>query len=182
MNIPDEMTIELSKKKWLLITGGSALFVILGFWLLTLDLEAVKPLGPSWNPISVRGAGLAGVIFFGLCGIVGLIKLLDKKPALQFTKMGVIDNAGGVSAGLIPWSDILGTDIYEFSGQRTLVVKVTNPDRYIETGGSLKRRIKRANFDMCGSPITISAQGLKIDFNELVDIFNAYISRYGVNS
>lgn len=75
-----------------------------------------------------------------------------------------------------------GAEIYESSGQRTLVVKVTNADRYIETGGSLKRWAKKANFNMCGSPITISTQGLKIDFNELVDMFNAYISRYGVNS
>lgn len=105
MNIPDEMAIQLSKKKWLLITAGSALFVILGFWLLTLDLEAVKSLRS--NSIEVHVVGWASVIFFGLCGIVGLTKLLDKKPALQFTKMGVIDNASGVSAGLIPWSDIL---------------------------------------------------------------------------
>jgi hypothetical protein len=180
MNIPDEMAIEVSKKKWLLIIAGSALFVILGFWLLTLDLEAVKSLRS--NSIEVHGAGWASVIFFGLCGIVGLIKFFDKKPAFQFTKMGLIYDASDASAGLIPWSDILGTEIYEFSGQRMLVIKVTNPDRYIETGGSLKRRIKRANFNMCGSPIAISPIGLKIDFNELVDIFNAYISRYGVNS
>jgi hypothetical protein len=182
MNIPDEMTIELSKKKWLLITGGSALFVIIGFWLLTLDLETVKHLGSHWDPISVRGAGLAAVIFFGLCGIVGVIKFFDKKPGLQFTKMGVIDNASGVSAGLIPWSDILGTDVYEYMGQRTLVVKVINPDGYIETYGPLKRWTTKANLKMCGSPITIPSNTLEIDFNELIGVFNAYIARYGVNS
>ncbi|MGO9116385.1 MAG: STM3941 family protein [Desulfomonilaceae bacterium] len=181
MDTPDEMAIELSKKKWLLVIAGSTLFVILGFWLLTLDLEAVKPLGPLWNPISVRGAGWVSVIFFGLCGIVGLIKLLDRKPGLQFTKMGIIDNASGVSAGLIPWSDILGTEIYEFLGQRSLVVKVINPDGYIETGNPLKRWTKKGNYNLCGSPITISSKGLKIDFNELVNVFNAYISKYGVN-
>jgi hypothetical protein len=181
MDTPDEMAIELSKKKWLLVVAGTALFVLLGLWLLTLDLEAVKPLGPFWNPISVRGAGWASVIFFGLCGIVGLIKLLDKKPGLQFTKKGVIDNSSGVSAGLIPWSDILGTEIYEFLGQRSLVVKVINPDRYIETGSALKRWTKKGNFNLCGSPITISSKGLKIDFNELVDVFNAYISKHRVN-
>jgi hypothetical protein len=174
MNIPDEMTIELSKKKWLLVIVISALFVILGFWLLTLDLEAVKSLHS--NLISARVTGWASVIFFGLAGIVGLIKLLDKKPTLQFTKMGLM-----VSEGLIPWPDILGTEIYESRGQRMLVVKVTNPDRYIETGSPLKRWAKKASFNMCGSPIAISSIGLKIDFNELVDVFNAYISRYGVN-
>jgi hypothetical protein len=181
MNIPDEMAIELSKKKWLLIIALSALFVIMGFWVLTLDPEAVKSLDSNSTKVHVYGWVL--VICFGGIGIHGLIKLFDKKPGLQFTKTGVIDNTCSGSAGLIPWSDILGTEIYdEPSGQRMLVVKVTNPDRYIETGGSLQRSAKKANLYMCGSPIKISSIGLKINFDELVDIFNAYISRYGMNS
>jgi hypothetical protein len=170
MDTPEDMAIELSKKKWLLITAGSALFVILGFWMLTLDLD-------DWEEV---GAGLASVIFFGLCGIVGLRQLLDKKPALQFTKMGLIDNASWVSTGLIPWSDILGAEINESFGQQFLVVKVTNPDKYLQKGSPLKHWARKANFNMFGSPIAISSKGLKIDFNELVDIFNAYLSKYGV--
>jgi hypothetical protein len=181
MNIPDEMKIELSKKKLLLIIAGSVLFVIAGFWLLTLDPGTVKRLGFTWNLTIIHALGWVGVIFFGLCGIVGVMKFLDKKPGLQFTKMGVIDNASGVSAGLVLWSDILGADVYEYMGQRTLVIKVVNPDRYIETCGPLKRWTTKANLKMCGSPITIPSNTLEIDFNELVGVFNAYIARYGVN-
>jgi hypothetical protein len=181
MNIPDEMAIELSKKKWLLIIAVSALFVIAGFWMLTLDLGTVKRLGMTWSLTIDHAVGWASVIFFGLCGIVGVIKFFDKKPGLQFTKMGVIDNASGVSAGLVLWSDILGAEVYEYVGQRTLVVKVINPDRYIETCGPLKRWTTKANLTICGSPITIPSNTLEIDFNELIDVFNAYIAKYGVN-
>ncbi len=182
MNISDEMKIDLSKKKCLLYIVGSAVFVVLGFWLLSLDSEAIRPLRLFLSPILVHGIGWAGVVFFGLCGIVGVRKLFDKRPGLRFTKTGLIDNSSGVSVGLIPWSDILGTEIYRIQRQRILLVKVANPEKYIETGGPLKRWAKKANFKMYGSPISISSNALKIDFDKLVDVFNAYISRYGVNA
>ncbi len=182
MNVPDEMKIALSKKKLLLLIAISAVFVAVGIWLITIDSGTAKRLDLDWNMTVTHAGGWISVIFFGLCGIICLIRFFDKKPGLEFTKMGVIDNASGVSAGLIPWSDILGADVFDLMGQRTLVVKVINPDRYIEACGPLKGWAKKANTKLCGSPITIPSSTLDINFDELMDAFKAYMAKYGVNA
>ncbi len=174
MNVPDEMKIALSKKKLLFLISISGLFVAAGVWMISSASGALSHI--------VSACGGVSVTFFGLCAIVGLIRFFDKKPGLEFTKMGVIDNASGVSAGLIPWSDILGADVYESMGQRMLVVKVINPDRYIEACGPLKRWTKKANARICGSPVTIPYNTLKVEFDELLNLFNAYKAKYGVNA
>jgi hypothetical protein len=181
MNMPGEMTIEFSTKKWLLILVGSILFVVGGFWMLNEDEETIR-MARHWDPASVHVVGGISVIFGGLGAVIAMWGLFRKKAALKFTEAGLIDNSTSVSAGLIPWSDIVGAEIYEVQRKPMLVIKVTDPDRYIETGSDLKRWAKRANFNMCGSPVVISCSTLKIDFDELVQIFNAYISKYGTNT
>lgn len=174
---PDEMSIELSKSKLLLLILGSIIFIALGVWLITLNQAAFESRIPL---IIIQSFGLIDIIFFGLCGIVGVKKLFDREPGVQFTKLGVVDNSSGVAVGLIPWTDIVGTDIYTLNRQRMLVILLKNPEKYIEIGGPMKRWANQANFNMCGSPIMISSNALKINFDELVAVFDSNQSKYGL--
>ena len=106
-------------------------------------------------------------------------KFFDKKPGLVLNAAGIIDNSSSVSAGFIPWPEIFGFDIFEIQKQKTLIIMVVNPERYIEVGGSIKRALNRVNFKLCGSPIAITSNSLKIGFQELLDICNTYFEKYG---
>lgn len=41
--------------------------------------------------------------------------------------------------------------------------------------------LNKANYKMCGSPIVISSSALKINFSELLSLFNQYQRKYGVD-
>ena len=84
-----------------------------------------------------------------------------------------------MSAGLLPWSEITGAEVVQIQRQKLLVIKVTDPERYIERGNRLKRALNRANHRMVGSPITVSSSALQISFAELVSLFEQYHEKFG---
>ena len=182
MNTANEKIIELSKTKVLLLIVGACAFVAIGLWMLQMDSAEIEAQRRFNNPLLVHGIGGLSIVFFGICGVFGVKKLFDRKPGLVLSSAGIFDNSSGVSAGLIPWSEITGFSVFEVQKQKMLIVGVTNPEKYVEAGGSLKRALNRANFKMCGSPIAITSNSLKIGFNELLDFCNQYLATYGKNA
>jgi len=183
MDSTDETIIGLSRAKLLRLILASCAFVALGAWMLSTDAEEIRS-GRSFNflfrePWFVYGAGLASVIFFGACGLYGFIKLFDKRPGLILDSSGVFDNASGVAAGFIPWSEVSGAGVYEVYGQKMLGIGVSDPQKYINRGGALKRALNKAGYRMTGNPVAVSSVALKIDFKELVSLFERYQRKYG---
>jgi hypothetical protein len=119
------------------------------------------------------------ILIFGLCLLVGLKMLFDKKPALVFNSSGIVDNASDVAAGFIPWSEIVGAKVLEIQQQKTLVIGVRDPQKYIARGGAMKRALNQSSYKMLGSPVAISASTLKINFSQLVSLFEQYRHKYG---
>jgi hypothetical protein len=179
MNSTDETIIELSKKKIVLLILGACAFVALGVWLFSLDDSFIQSQRRFNNPTFIHGIGILSIVFFGLCGITALKKLFNKKPGLVLNNIGVLDNSSGVSAGLIPWSEVVGSEIFEINNQKMLIIKIRNPQKYIEGRGLLKQMLNKANYKMCGSPIAISSNALKIKFPELLSLFDQYQKKYG---
>ena len=179
MRSNDEHVIELSKKKLLLITLGACVLVVLGMWLVSLDSTTIQSQHQFSNTMFVHSVGIVSMLFFGICGVYALRKLFDKRPGLVFTDAGIVDNASGVAAGFIPWSDVVGATIFEINKRKMLIVTVKNPAKYVERGGAMRRTVNRANVTMCGSPIAISSIALKISFPELLALFREYHEKYG---
>lgn len=178
MNTLNEKRIELSKTKIFLLTLGSIAFVALGDWLASLAPEKiVTELHKS--PLFVHGIGLISIFFFGLAGIFCLRKLFDNRPGLIFNSSGIVDNSSAVAAGLIPWMDISGAETREIRNQKLLVIKLKDPQKYIERGSNLKQTLNKANYKLCGSPVAITSNTLKIGYAELLSIFNQYHQKYG---
>lgn len=183
MNPSDEKIIELSKTKIALGILGAGAFVAIGIWMLSLDEASIRS-NRSFrlflnNPMYVQALGVVAIILFGLLALFLVKKLFDKKPGLVFTNSGIVDNASAVAAGFIPWSEVIGADIFEMQQQKMLIIKVKDPHKYVDRGNAVKRKINQANYNMCGSPIAISANALKINFAELHSLFDQYQRRYG---
>jgi hypothetical protein len=183
MNSSDENIIELSKKKIALAILGSSVFVAIGIWMLSLDeasIQSSRSFRLFWNnPMYVQGLGLLSIVCFGLLGLFFFKKLFDKKPGLIFSNSGIVDNASAAAAGFIPWSEVMGADIFEMAQQKMLIIKVRDPKKYVERGNAVKRKLNQANYNMCGSPITISANALKVNFADLHTLFDEYQRKYG---
>lgn len=84
------------------------------------------------NPNAIRFLGIAGIVFFGLAGIYGIIKLFDKKAGLIIDSSGITDNTSAVSIGLIEWSDILGIRTEQIMSTKFLLIDVENPKKYLD--------------------------------------------------
>jgi hypothetical protein len=178
MGAADELVIESSKGKTVLVILGSFSFVAAGYWLFAMDATEMKGL-PIDDPTFIHGVGIVGMVFFSLTGIFGIRKLFDKRPGLVLNSAGITDNSSALAAGFIPWSEITGAEIYEIHRQKMLIIKVRNPEEFIQRGNVLQRAIVQINSKMSGSPIAISSNTLQINFPELLSTFEQYHRQYG---
>jgi hypothetical protein len=165
----DETIIAKSKTKIVLLTFGSMIFVAAGLWFCQLQFDFV-----------LRAIGIVSVLFFGLCGVIYIWQLLDSKPGLSLSAAGIDDNSSGLSAGLIPWEEILGFRVFELQKQRILVVLLVDPDKWIQRQGPIRQAVFKMNLKLCGSPIGITSNSLKISFEKLISFVDSYYSKYGV--
>lgn len=179
MASPDSKIIALSKTKILLLAAGSLLFVLMGFWLLQMTNEQIQAQARFNDPTIIHVVAAISIAFSATCAIFAVIKLFDKRPGLVFSEQGIFDNASAVSAGLIPWSDITGFSILEIKQQKALIVKVINPEKYVEVGNPVRRFLNRANYQLCGSPVAIGSTALQIQFADLLRTSHEYFKKYG---
>lgn len=178
----DESVIELDRRKIMLGIAGTIVFVVIGVWLVMLDDTRVATESGFRllmnNPLLAHGLGVASILLFGTLGVFWIKKLVDKKPGLIFNAEGIVDNAGGAEAGLIPWNEIEGYQIFEISGTKMLMVMVSDPQKYVARGNTLKRKLNAANLNMAGSPISITSKTLATSFDDLVSLFESYHIKY----
>lgn len=159
--------IALSKKKIFLMLIGALVFVAIGLWFV---ISPPTISNSYWgNPTKIAIAGYASIVFFGLCAFVLIKKLPDNKPGLVIDETGLTDNSSGVSAGKILWSDMEDISVIEIHRQKLIMLQVKNPQDYIDkqTNG-FKRKMMQMNYKMYGTPLSITSNGLKISFDELL--------------
>lgn len=169
MKQDEQIEIALSKKKMVLTLFGAIVFIIIGIWLLTKSPKISNPL--FGNPTFILITGIVAVLFFGSIAVTIYRKLSDKKPGLIINRQGIIDNSSGVSAGLIPWSDIQEIKIVKVANQKFIMIIVKNPQDYLDSvTNPLKRNAMKANFKFYGSPISISSGSLQTNLNNLYQL------------
>ncbi|HWJ29515.1 MAG TPA: STM3941 family protein [Flavisolibacter sp.] len=169
MNTEQRIEIPLNKTKILVMLLGALMFVAIGIWFVVDPPEIDNS---YWgNPTRLAIAGYAAIAFFGICAAYFISKLPDKKPGLIIDETGLIDNSSGIAAGHILWTDIENISALEIHKQRLVMLEVRNPQDYIDRQKNfLKRKSMAMNYKMYGTPLSISANGLKIPFPELLGI------------
>jgi len=163
--------IELLLSKTKLTKGliASIVFVLIGLWLLVYQPTTSNSLVN--NPFVKYGAAIACVIFFGFGIFYFAKKLSDKKPGIVIDNDGIHDNSSAVSVGFIPWSNILQFVTTKVMKQEFLIIIVDNPATYIDQQTNfIKKKGMEYNFKTYGSPLAISANGLKCSLSELMTI------------
>lgn len=166
MHTPAKVEIALSKKKISLIFIGALAFVALGAWFVMAPDTFAR--GPLRSAVMVMIVGIAALVFGGLIAFYAARKLADKKPGLIIDNTGITDNASAVAAGHILWADIDNLSVITVQKQSFILLHVLNPQEYIDKQqGVIKRKFMQMNFKMYGSPITLTANGLTITFDEM---------------
>ena len=173
----EQIEIPLSKNKMLLTFFGAIAFVGLGVLFLINPSMFISTI--FRNPTVIFIAGLASVLFFGLVAITVFRKFSDKKAGLIINGQGVIDNSSGVSAGLVLWSDIEKIKTTKVQSQKFMMFIVKNPQDYIDrVTNPLKRKAMEMNYKVYGSPISISANSLQTNFDDLYKLLTEKMYEY----
>lgn len=176
MNEPIE--IPISKTKLAILVVGALAFIIAGLFVALEPSDFVSRIFS--NEKLIRIAGIASVGFFGICFFWILRKFFDDKIGLRIDETGIIDNSSGVSIGLIEWDDIIGVGTYQVSSTKFVVLNTDQPKKYIEKASNkLMKKAMQANNKMCGSPLTINSNALKISRQELEQLILAKWSDQG---
>lgn len=177
MTIEDKILIPISKTKLTLMLIGSLIIVALGIIYINNPKALMYPVFRSKELIFV--VGVSCVLFFGLASFYLFKKLFDNRPGLIISTEGIFDNSSATPVGLIEWKDIVNTDIVKIHGQRIILIKVKNPDKYIRGQESKRtKNVLKANLNFYGTPITITANGLRIAFEKLERLLVENIEKY----
>lgn len=177
MKNSEPIEIKLSKAKLILMFLGCIMFVVLGV-LFIRDPAKYKSFIMR-SPTFIFIAGCAGVIFFGVIGFFLIKKLNDKSYGLIISEEGITDNSSGVIAGFIPWTDIIVIRESKVVNQKLIIIVVKNPQVYINRRKNLlEKRAMQINYKTFGTPIGISANGLKINYDDLKALIEKKFSEF----
>ena len=178
MTQSDRIEIPLSKAKLVLLLLGAIAFVAIGLYLVIS-----QPVSPIFSShLFNTDVGVVGILFAGLGFIFLLLKLTDRNPGIVLDKEGITVNAGPKSYGLIRWEDISDIKTELIYNQKMLLVIVKNPEYYIVMqNNNLVKFMLKMNLKYLATPITISANGLKCNFEQLSNIVQAKFKEYCPN-
>lgn len=160
--------IKVSKYKLILAGAGMFSFISGGFQTLNLKND------PS---VFQLVAGSLSILF-GVFFLVLFIRFLVKEDGLQLSSDGIFNASGGLNGYWVPWSDITEVKTITFLFQPVVLIYVNNPLEYIESNQGLTRYFLRTNYRRVGTPINISAIGLKITEKELVELIKSKQAEY----
>jgi hypothetical protein len=157
----EQLVVPLRKGMIVLMFLGAAAFVALG---LSMYLNADQSRRP---PLFVKAVAVVCVGVFGLVAVGTGAKLFDMSPGLIIDAEGIVDNSIGIAAGRIPWSDIKRIRTSTSEKRGFLTIEVHDPQKYIRRARWVKRVAVTQNMRFFGSPIHISVETLRIDFDDL---------------
>lgn len=161
------VAIPLSKRKTLKFFIFAIIFTVLG----SLFILSPKTFIRATDTFMITLIGYVCIVFFGFCSIYAGMKLFDKKSALVIDEEGIQDNSSGVAASKILWKDVKGVYEETVSGQRFIMIDVRNPKDYLtKEKNPIKRRMMELNFKLYGTPIHITANALKISYDDLLKL------------
>ncbi len=165
----ETIKIKFSLLKSSLLFTGCLLFIIAGVCFMLSPARFFSIF--VHNPTIVFIVGFVATFFFGFVGSKYLQKLIKNEPALIICTEGITDNSSGISAGFIPWSDIVTVKQQVIANQRFLNLVVKNQQEYINKQSTgFKRKIMQKNHDLFGTGIGISTNNLNISYEKLKQI------------
>lgn len=162
----ESLEIAIDKTKVIIAILASILFLVLGFWFVIF----FATMQTRYSPLLIQILGITSILFFGVALFFTVPKYFDKNPGLIFTNKGIVDNTNGTSVGLIEWNDITEIKIIEIWKTKAILLLTDKPEKYIEKASVSQAKMMQANFKLYGTPLCITPQTLKIDFDELYDL------------
>ncbi len=178
----NKVEIPLSKTKIILLLLGGLVFVIAGILLTINPEEFISSIMRS--PQIIRIGGIIAVLFFGTGSVYVIRKLFDKQMGLIIDEEGIIDNTNALGLVFIRWTDIKKIKTEQVASTKFLLIYTKNPDKYLNRIKGFKRKLMEGNNIMYGTPLSITSNSLRCNFNDLEklinDRFKEQLKKFGI--
>lgn len=171
MDQTETLIVPLNKVKQLRALISSIILILMGGFLLTYDAE---PLREFIDPMIVLGIGFVGVAFGGFFGLLTLRKLVSKSAGSILSREGFDDRFTALSAGFIPWTEVLTINSTQYARQTFISINLKDPDRYLAKANRLQQIAICKNMDLVGAPVNIYVNALRINSEDLLESFNNF--------
>lgn len=173
----DKIEIYSSKKKSLLLFVGSMVFVVLGIYMLR-DTGNFSDHGIK-NPILMKGVAIASILLFGMGIYVSLRQLIKNKLMLVIDNEGLHINPGASSSTFISWKYITGFSEAKIHSARFIIIELSNSDYWMKKEkNKIRKKFMKFNIDNYGSPFNLSAQTMKVNHSQLMDMLHKNLEKY----
>jgi len=159
-NIP--LTIPIHKTKVILMLLGSLCFVACGCWMWTSADTQTKE-----SPLFLKVLAAACILFFSTTFLFGIIVILRKQYGLIIDDKGITDNSTIYKERFIPWAAITGLGVMQIGRTRILLIKVREPELFIDCERGWKRGLLMQSYRSYGTPVSLTANILKINVDNL---------------
>jgi hypothetical protein len=143
-----------------LLTLAAGIFVALGLWM--VGVFGPPPESPRYSREMTIAIGWAGIIFFGLCGAVGVRRLFDGREQLRIGSGGI--RSVPWSDQTIPWSEIDDVKTWSYKGQRSIILHLRDPAHF--PGRGLAALLGGANRKLTGGDVAITLTGTDRSFDD----------------
>lgn len=176
IGLKDEIKISLDRGKLRLMVFLAFLFGIAGIWVVVQSGSLVNAARPSRTVIVL--AGIAAVVFAGVCLVFIFRKFGDTNPGLIINDDGITDNSSGTAAGLVPWSAIERIDMARVKSQQFILLFVNDADAIIAAqSNGMKRQLMKMNKRLYGTPVCINVNTLQCGFDEIYRLISDSFER-----
>jgi hypothetical protein len=139
--------VRSSSVRWVLMLIGALAFVAGGVFMLRTDASAPA----AW----------AAIVFFGACGLMAIVQILDRRPRLVIDDRGVLDRM--LNVGVIEWHDIEGAAVKRLHGNAFICLELRDPLKYTRRLSSIGRRLAEVNRGLGYTPIVLNLAGTDLD-------------------
>ena len=152
------------------LLAGCVIFVALGAALVSGNLS--RNGANDFHELT----GYASIVFFGSVGILVAWKwMTQQRPVIELTSTGIRDTR--IAAQEIPWIAIERMGVWEFQGQKCIILGVAPEVESRLELTAMVRRTRAANAALGADGLAISATGLTMKFQALHDLIEDNLRR-----
>ncbi len=162
MTVEASGIVEINSSPWKMLSLS-----VLGAMMTGLSVTIALQLFPGMRVDAFHQlAGYAGALFFGLCTVLGLWRLLTTSgPVVTITPTGIRDTR--VAKEFIPWTAIERITTWQYRGQKVMVLAVDPDVERQLTLTAIARWSRGPNRALGADGLCVTAQGLRIDYDTL---------------
>ncbi|MDO8716368.1 MAG: STM3941 family protein [Dehalococcoidales bacterium] len=159
----DTSVYKVNKKKMILFSTGSFIFVALGV-LLIFD---------GRDPFEII-IGVLNILFFGLGIYIFISRLLSSKAGLVIDSQGITDNTKFPRAERIGWKEIRSIRVR----YGEMLIELNDPEDYLRRKKGILNWAFQLNRKIYGTPAIISFSMLRVNFKEMCQDIAEKLNKY----